>query len=629
MSFYISRLMLIFLFVLTIPSFAVAQDLMSLEEVGNLLDADPNHEVKATFKSVERGTYIKTYDIILRGISEQPGLKIIMFVSSNRIAAGMSGSPVYIDGKLIGAVAYQLNNPNLGSHSNDWAWGGISPISLMIEENKSGRALFGGARTFTYQGMVFKPIDVGLDSSDLLNSFSRTKIDTITALANSSSSSTKPVLSAGMPIIVDVIEWSDNKGKATLVSAMGTITYIDDDNRIYAFGHPFLGSKNVVYSFRTAEVMGTVFQDRSYKLGWKTSEVLGAITFDGAYGIYGKITLDDLAKLHHFNLEFKNQGKVFNNFKIKVADSSLASLLAQSAFSMIGNIYGAPMPEEQSSTQFNVKIELNGHNPITWNELFASTTMQFGPSTIHTSSYDLAYRAFFRQIYDMLHDNRYGLKISNVFVSADFILGRNQVLKLGAYKFPNKIIYGQNPSLEILLVSQDNSLAIGKKVVFDIDWNRVERPIYTKETLDIDKANEKIVRGLLKIESATYFIQNLAGSEKQKLRPEYFLGLDDFLDNLSSQLAITNQKIFAKVNLKSKSGLFDEEIARIEDIVPNNLKQDDSGWTVLKEGLKERKTTIKDEGLTVFYINLPSVPIGYVIDQGIQELYYFEVILDN
>ena len=47
------------------------------------------------------------------------------------VAGGMSGSPVYIDGKLIGAVALRLS-----VFSPD-AICGITPIELMLEINES------------------------------------------------------------------------------------------------------------------------------------------------------------------------------------------------------------------------------------------------------------------------------------------------------------------------------------------------------------------------------------------------------------------------------------------------------------------------------------------------------------
>ena len=106
------RVILAIIFFLTFAGVASAQELMSLEEVEKLIDSSPNKEIPAYFKSVERGTEIKRYNIILKGVYREPGLTIILFVTHHKIAAGMSGSPVYVNGKKVGAVAYQVSNFN-------------------------------------------------------------------------------------------------------------------------------------------------------------------------------------------------------------------------------------------------------------------------------------------------------------------------------------------------------------------------------------------------------------------------------------------------------------------------------------------------------------------------------------
>lgn len=631
----IGLILAVFFFVSAINTVNVsAQELMSLEEVEKLLDSSPSKTLKAHFESVPKGAGIRHYDINIRGIVREPGLKIIVFTTTHKIVAGMSGSPVYVDDKLIGATAYQLNSPG----PSDYSWGGISSISLMMEESRSGQQRLGAARSFSYQGMDFVPIATGYQQIPGLESLASNKFIITTSRSGSFDSAGKrsqlkagrASLKAGMPIVVDLIEWTDEKGEITTVGAMGTVTYIGGDGRIFAFGHPFLNSQNVVYSFRTAEVLGTVFQDQSFKLSWKKSDILGAITFDSAYGIYGTISPDELNKLHRFNLEFKTEGKPLHNFDIKVADSILTPLLAQAAFAMIGQIYGAPLPQEMSVTQLEARVELEGHNPIVWKELFSSESNKFGPAIIYTSSYSAAHETFFEGIYGSLYVNNYGIRISDISVSVNFISGRSQVFKLADSKFPHKVVYGENPVLEVLFTDRDNLMSIAKKVPVRIDWDQVEKPVYTRDTLDTDKASEKIVRGSISISSAMVFFNSLSNNEKQKLRPGYFLGAEDFLENFSRQLEAGNQKIFVRVTVKSRSGLFDDKIVKTEDVIPADVTDNtEAEWYVIKGGLKERKTTVKNEGRVIFYLDLPQVPDGYIIDQSVGELLFFEVVLDK
>ena len=95
-------------------------------------------------KTVIHGTKIDTFDVDVMGVMKKQGNTggdlILVKVSgpvideSNGIAQGMSGSPVYINGKLLGAVAYGFSN-------SGGRIGMVTPISDMlglwtIDDNK-------------------------------------------------------------------------------------------------------------------------------------------------------------------------------------------------------------------------------------------------------------------------------------------------------------------------------------------------------------------------------------------------------------------------------------------------------------------------------------------------------------
>ena len=81
--------------------------------------------------------------------------------------------------------------------------------------------------------------------------------------------------------------------------------------------------------------------------------------------------------------------------------------------------------------------------------------------------------------------------------------------------------------------------------------------------------------------------------------------------------------------MRARSGLLDEAIANAKDIMPDEISSDDDGWYVIKDGLKDRKVTIKNEGTVMFSVNLPNFPDGYVLDQNFKEIFVFEVVLDK
>lgn len=624
----VMTLVLSFIFVFNAQYvFSQSTPMLSLEEVEKLLDLSRTSTLKAHFDTVNKGSKIESMDITLRGVIRQPGLEIIMFTSKHKIAAGMSGSPVYLNGNLIGAISYSIGNFSSPS------WGGITPISTMLREDKAGRRGINPVSSFSYNGMTFVPIATGYEELSGIKELEGQKFVQVSSVVGSLPANSwlkNPVLKPGMPIVVNIIEWTDENGKSTSVGSAGTITYIDDDGRIFAFGHPFLDSKNVVYAFRTAEVIGTVVsQDNSFKVVGRTSDILGTISYDAANGIYGKTGLGNIKNMRHFNLEFKNQGQLMHRFDVKVADSIMTPMLARVALELIGRSYGAPLPQATSVTQIEADVHLDSYDePISWSGLYASGSFTFGPETVYVSSYGAACDSLFAKMLSPFFVNNYNLNISDVSVSVNFIPGARRTYKLGGHKFPNKVVYGQDPVLDIMFVDENNLMPIVKKVQVKIDWSKVERPVYTADVADIDKVAEKVVGGVLRIQSSNYYVSMLTSEEKQRVLPEYFLGPGDYLSSLSRSWEITNQNIFVKIGFRSRSGLFDETLKDSGDIMPD-ITADSTGWIIMREGLKERKITLKNEGAVFFDIPLPKAPIGYVFDKDINETIMFEVVLDK
>ena len=84
--------------------------------------------------SVFEGTRIDTFTVSILGVlkNQQPGTTLVLaraqgdYLERTGIIAGMSGSPVYINGRILGAIAYTW------SFSKDPV-AGITPIGEMLE----------------------------------------------------------------------------------------------------------------------------------------------------------------------------------------------------------------------------------------------------------------------------------------------------------------------------------------------------------------------------------------------------------------------------------------------------------------------------------------------------------------
>jgi len=213
--------------------------------------------------------------------------------STGGIAAGMSGSPVYIPSgsqdALLGAICCTFANsepglalvtpievmrradPSAVQLVNVPAWGRQMPLEEAVPV--STPVLFSGLSERA-SGLL-EP----LFSNPAVTPFPAQSMGfgaTDTADANFS-------LQPGSSISVQLV-----RGDIT-VAALGTVTAIEGDN-IYAFGHPLLGDGEVSFAFAPAHVSYIVPNDVvSFKLANSGRRVLGTITQDRPYAISGKV----------------------------------------------------------------------------------------------------------------------------------------------------------------------------------------------------------------------------------------------------------------------------------------------------------------------------------------------------
>src|SRR6187455_2733571 len=112
----------------------------------------PIEDVKAgmvgTGRTIFEGSELKDFKVHILGVLKNvqaPQRNLILArleggpLAETGVIAGMSGSPVYVDGRLIGAVSYSI-----GAFSKE-AIAGITPIGEMIEATANGGERRGGS----------------------------------------------------------------------------------------------------------------------------------------------------------------------------------------------------------------------------------------------------------------------------------------------------------------------------------------------------------------------------------------------------------------------------------------------------------------------------------------------------
>ncbi len=229
-------------------------------------------------KTVIQGDTIEEFNVEILGVqgSEATGYSVFvrlygdLIEKTGGVAQGMSGSPVYVDGRLVGAVAY-------GKVFNDPHYCFLTPIGRMLsllDEPKAapsawlpqGTAL--QASGFTEYGLQYlqeKLQPLGLDAVGNAGS------------GQGSSKELQPGSAVGASIM---------QGDLTL-GALGTVTWTDDKGNVLAFGHPFMQRGNSNFYMTKAWVLGVVpNMQSSYKVG-NMGDAIGSFTQDRSSGIGG------------------------------------------------------------------------------------------------------------------------------------------------------------------------------------------------------------------------------------------------------------------------------------------------------------------------------------------------------
>ncbi|MBI3210587.1 MAG: hypothetical protein HYZ37_17010 [Candidatus Solibacter usitatus] len=265
-----------------------------------------------------------------------PGQDIIIGKMGGRalktnVAGGMSGSPVYVDGKLMGAIALRL------SHFSPDTICGITPIELMTEINDFDKSRPADAKTpdkpQTRAGLELPgewlprivqaglgstvaaaPMMVPIETPLTLSGFHEATLREFGPLlrqmglnpaqggASSASLSAKPVAgwqSALQPgeTVAGVLVSGDLG-----VTGLGTVSY-NDGRRVLAFGHPWFNLGPLKVPMSKGEVLmtlGSAFQPN--KIANATS-VVGALHQDRHSGIMG--VLGDTAEMIPVSLDVR------------------------------------------------------------------------------------------------------------------------------------------------------------------------------------------------------------------------------------------------------------------------------------------------------------------------------------
>jgi len=343
-----------------------AEDIMSLEEV--------EAGMTGYGKTVFSGNEIEKFEIEVIDVLDNRSLDedlILIKLTGDKaeefggIAAGMSGSPIYIEDRLIGAIGYGWNN---SSHR----YGLVTPIERMLKLLDKNDVK---ARNDNLSDLEID-IDKLTPDKNLIRSSSPIMVSGIKGRAldrlekTLSELNLKVVPSSGIkeedksykePKPGEAIAVQLVRGDIS-VASIGTLTYIDQGNFL-AFGHPFTNRGNVNYLLSRANISAVIpSSEQPFKLGSPYHRLLGSVTQDRGAGIAGRmnsyphitplyINISENGELlKEVSLQIINDEYLFsslaNNSALQAVDSALDRIGPGSAESRV-KIMGRGLPQLQ------------------------------------------------------------------------------------------------------------------------------------------------------------------------------------------------------------------------------------------------------------------------------------------
>ena len=391
-----------------------------MEGVGRTVFAgDQIEEFKVHILGVLKNVTAPQHDLILARLEGGP-------LERTGVIQGMSGSPVYVNGRLIGAVSYAL-----GSFPKE-PLAGITPISEMINAatlpasrrvasdlaltwpaapaqvfaalgRLSSRAVMGGAAPSALRvvgpssladlapslrpigaAMVFGGFDQEF-SSELRRSMNAGGGAQAPGRANGDGDNAGP-LRPGDPVGMALMRGDLEMG------ATGTVTHVEG-GRVYAFGHPFLNMGPTTMPMTRARVMTVLPSlDSSMKIA-TLGPMIGTVSQDRSTGIAG--TMGDGPAELDVTVTLKSDRAADRRMEFKVLhDQTLTPLFAYVA--VLNALAGFERQSGVLTVETSGEVSFGSAGTVTIDDVFSGETAASAAAAAATAAIGMAATNEFR-----------------------------------------------------------------------------------------------------------------------------------------------------------------------------------------------------------------------------------------
>ena len=368
---------------------------------------DQIHEgMKGTALTVFQGVKPESMDVevlgVMRNVNGPKGDIILVRLHGSKpeytgVVAGMSGSPVYFDGKLAGALAFRI-----GEFSKE-PIAGVTPIEEMLEINAldhspargpargpapaalraslsddnaseqnatTQTASPGEGATLPSQnyGNYLKPIETPLVfngfSDETLqrygSQFAAAGIVPVMGIGSASDRKQPEPIEAGSAVSAVLVRGDMN------IAATCTVTYVDPQ-RLLACGHPLLQFGEVDLPMTKARVLATLPSPLNGFKIVNTTETVGAFAQDRQNGIMGVLGRE--SKMIPVTVAL-HSGAATKEFHYEVLNNARLSPLAMMA-TVFNALHGTNEYGEDITYRMKGVLSVKGYPDVTLRNMFA------------------------------------------------------------------------------------------------------------------------------------------------------------------------------------------------------------------------------------------------------------------
>jgi hypothetical protein len=359
---------------------------------------DTLEEFKANILGVLRNTIAPGRDLVLARLEGGP-------LARTGVIAGMSGSPVYIDGRMVGAVSYSL-----GTFSTE-AIAGITPIGEMIDASRLAAARVAAApvpmpayvtaetfrtalesrvpatlpasgRTIGLDAMLgvyapvagtasLRPIAVplslaGIDPgafAPLSSVLSRLGFVVAPGIGGQdvAAAPAPAALRPGDPVGVTLLSGD------YAVGASGTVTEVDGQ-RVYAFGHPFYGLGPAQLPMTRAYIHTVLPSLMASTKVASIGQIVGTFTQDRATVLAG--VLGDGPATIPLSITLPTPSGTTRTLRLRLANDPFFTPLL--AFVAVGSTLSTFERDLGTNTYaVRVRVKVSGHDAVEFADCFA------------------------------------------------------------------------------------------------------------------------------------------------------------------------------------------------------------------------------------------------------------------